>query len=196
MSPPDWRLERFGNRAVLVRFDSEPSKDLTSLLTGLAKAAARLPGVLDSCPGMTTVLIETSDLGALDRRIPELMEAVQPVEGSLHEVPVTYDGEDFEWACIHLKIDAGRLIQLHSERTYDVRLLGSPGFVYLSGVAPEIALPRLDEPRQAVAAGSVGIAGTQTGIYGRARPGGWRIIARAVALPPIIAGDRVQFLPR
>jgi allophanate hydrolase subunit 1 len=77
-----------------------------------------------------------------------------------------------------------------------VRLLGSPGFVYLSDVAADIAVPRLGEPRKAVPAGSVGIGGTQTGIYARPRPGGWRIIARAPDLPQMIPGDRVRFVPR
>ena len=47
------------------------------------------------------------------------------------------------------------------------------------GVVPaSIAAPRLAEPRQHVPAGSVGIAGSQTGIYPQDSPGGWRLIGR------------------
>lgn len=189
-------MEPLGDRAVLIRFAAEPSTQLTALLAAVARAARRLPGVLDSCPGITTVLIEAGDLERLEPEIPVLLDRVEPVEGNFHEVPLTYDGEDLGWVCAHLGLEKERLVELHSRRTYDVRLLGSPGFVYLSDVIPEIAVPRLDTPRRAVPAGSVGIAGTQTGIYGRARPGGWRLIARADELPAIVPGDRVRFLPR
>lgn len=196
MSTPPWKVEPLGDQALLLRFDAEPSTRLTLLLAGVAKAAVRLPEVLDSCPGMTTVLIETADPEGIRQRIPGLIQEVKPAPGTLHEVPVTYDGEDFSWACEHLGMDPGRLISLHSGETYDVRLLGSPGFVYLSDVPAEIAVPRLDEPRELVPAGSVGIAGRQGGIYGRARPGGWRLIARTGDLPRIVPGDRVRFVPR
>ncbi|HEX2178900.1 MAG TPA: carboxyltransferase domain-containing protein [Actinomycetota bacterium] len=198
MKVPEHRVEPMGDRGLLIRFAAEPSAELTAVLTGTAKAAARLEGVLDACPGLTTVLVETETgrLGELERAVAGLMADVEPVAGSLHEVDTVYDGEDLDWVCEHLGIDAGTLVARHSEPVYDVRLLGSPGFVYLSDVAPGIAVPRLDEPRRAVPAGSVGIGGTQTGIYSRPRPGGWRIIARVPELPQVVPGDRVRFVPR
>ncbi len=54
----------------------------------------------------------------------------------------------------------------------------APGFPYLLGLDPALALPRLATPRTQVAAGSVGIGGAQTGIYPRESPGGWRLIGR------------------
>src|SRR6185437_5675331 len=95
------------------------------------------------------------------------------------------------------------VICLHEGATYDVYMLGfAPGFSYLGGLATEIATPRRDEPRTAVPAGSVGIGGSQTGIYPLASPGGWQLIGRTPRrlfdvtreCPALLAaGDRVRF---
>lgn len=196
MTGPGYSVEMLGDRAVLVRFHAEPSSQLTALLTGLARAATGIEGVLDACPGLTSVLIETPHPSKAEAAVPGLMAEVEPAEGTLHRVELTYDGEDLEWVCNYLQTDPQTLIARHSAAAYDVRLLGSPGFVYLSDVAEDIAVPRLDEPRRSVAAGSVGIGGRQTGIYGLPRPGGWRIIGRAGELPVMAPGDRVRFSPR
>lgn len=198
MSLPGHKVEPMGDRGLLIRFEAEPCAELTALLAGTAKAAVRLDGVLDACPGLTTVLVETAAgrRADVEASVAGLMADVEPVEGSLHEIQAVYDGEDLGWVCEHLGMDAEALIAAHSGPAYDVRLLGSPGFVYLSDVAQEIAVPRLEEPRKAVPAGSIGIGGIQTGIYARPRPGGWRIIASAADLPPIVPGDRVRFVPR
>ncbi len=195
---PEFAVEDFGDRSFLVRFSAEPSAELTAILAALAKAAARLEGVLDACPGLTTVLVETQSdhREAVHSALPAMMAEVEPAEGTLHEIEVTYDGDDLGWVCEHLGLTPEALVALHSEPVYDVRLLGSPGFVYLSDVPAEIAVPRLSEPREMVPAGSVGIGSRQAGIYGRARPGGWRILGRAAEVPMIVPGDRVRFVPR
>jgi len=198
LSPPEFVVEPFGDRALVVRFRAQPSVELTSVLAGLARGAAGLEPVVDAWPGLTSVLIETARGGAdrVRELVPELIAGVETAPGTLHTVEVAYDGEDLAWVCEHLGIPADTLIARHSEPVYDVRLLGSPGFVYLSEVPAEIAVPRLEEPRPLVAGGSVGIGGSQAGIYGRPRPGGWRIIGRAAEVPPVVPGDRVRFVPR
>ena len=196
MTGSGFTVEMLGDRALLVRFHAEPSSQLTALLTALARAATRIEGVLDACPGLTSVLIETPHLDRVEAAVPGMMADVEPAEGTLHRVGLTYDGEDLEWVCNYLGTDPQTLITRHSAATYDVRLLGSPGFVYLSDVAEDLAVPRMDEPRRSVAAGSVAIGGRQTGIYGRPRPGGWRIIGKAAELPTMVPGDRVRFAPR
>ncbi len=190
-------IESFGDRALLIRFDGPPSPELTAQLTGLADEASRLPGVVDAAPGLTTVLIESNgkDLEDLRKRIPTMLAECEPLEGRVFEVPARYDGPDLNWACGHLDISVEHLVELHSAPTYDVRLLGSPGFIYLSEVTDQIALPRLEKPRKYVPSGSIGIGGTQTGIYGRPRPGGWRILATTDEVPAIRPGDRVKFVP-
>jgi KipI family sensor histidine kinase inhibitor len=190
-------IETFGDRALLIRFEGPPSPELTALLSGLAHEVSRLPDVVDAAPGLTTVLVESDGryLDALRARIPAMLAACEPLKGRVVEVPARYEGPDLEWACEHLGISVDELVSRHSEPVYDVRLLGSPGFIYLSDVPSDIALPRMEEPRRHVPAGSIGIAGTQTGIYGRARPGGWRLLATAQEVPEVRPGDRVKFIP-
>ncbi|HKN79403.1 MAG TPA: 5-oxoprolinase subunit PxpB [Lysobacter sp.] len=123
------------------------------------------------------------------------------------EIPVTYGGEagpDLESAAAELGITPTQLARRHAAGEYTVAMIGfAPGFPYLLGLDPALALPRLATPRTVVPAGSVGIGGAQTGIYPRESPGGWRVIGRTpLALfdparepPALLApGDRVRFV--
>jgi KipI family sensor histidine kinase inhibitor len=123
------------------------------------------------------------------------------------EIPVCYGagfGEDFDDAAAELELAPTELIARHSAPLYTVAIIGfAPGFPYLSGLDPTLALPRLATPRTRVPAGSVGIGGAQTGIYPRESPGGWRLIGRTPlslfdpqrAAPSLLApGDRVRFI--
>jgi KipI family sensor histidine kinase inhibitor len=123
------------------------------------------------------------------------------------EIPVLYGGEagpDLESAATELSMTPAELTLRHATGEYTVAMIGfAPGFPYLLGLDPALALPRLATPRASVPAGSVGIGGTQTGIYPRESPGGWRLIGRTpVALfdplrdqPALLApGDRVRFV--
>lgn len=129
-------------------------------------------------------------------------------EAKLVEVPVHYGGDfgpDLEALAGEAGLPVERVIALHAAVEYRVYMLGfMPGFPYLGRVPDAIALPRLATPRQAVPAGSVGIAGHQTGIYPIDCPGGWRLIGRTPLRlydpqrePPFLfaPGDRVRFLP-
>lgn len=122
-------------------------------------------------------------------------------------VPVFYDpvvAPDLEAVAAETGVRVGEIITIHTSVTYRVYMVGfTPGFPYLGLVPPRIAVPRLATPRKTVPAGSVGIAGTQTGIYPRASPGGWRIIGRTPlricdlgASRPFLfeAGDQVRFV--
>jgi inhibitor of KinA len=107
-------------------------------------------------------------------------------------IPVCYDDEfapDLADAAIRCGLDKESFIRMHRERSYHVYMIGFlPGFPYMGDVDERIAVPRKSEPRLSVAAGSVGIAGRQTGIYPFDSPGGWQIIART-PLPLFHAGD-------
>ncbi len=96
------------------------------------------------------------------------------------EVPVVYGGEfgpDLEFVARHNGLSPEEVIRRHTARDYPVYLVGfTPGFPYLGGLDETIAAPRLSSPRPRVPAGSVGIAGQQTGIYSVDSPGGWRLI--------------------
>lgn len=127
---------------------------------------------------------------------------------SIIEIPVCYDeslGIDLENAVKALNCSIDELIQQHSEKIYTVYCLGFlPGFAYMGEVPHAIQLPRHPSPRSKVLAGSVGIAGKQTGIYPMNSPGGWQIIGRtpikifdptSTSLTLFKAGDQVRFKP-
>ena len=129
--------------------------------------------------------------------------------GRLGEIPVAYGGEagpDLAHVAAHAGLAEAEVIARHANVDYRVAMLGfAPGFPYLVGLNPALATPRHAQPRQRVAAGSVGIGGAQTGVYPRASPGGWQIIGRtdlvlfdpARAEPSLLQpGDRVRFVPR
>lgn len=106
-------------------------------------------------------------------------------EGNLATVvsiPVCYGAEfgpDLAFVAEHNKLSTREVIDIHTSKPYQVYMLGfTPGFPYLGGMSDRIAAPRLAQPRVAIPAGSVGIAGSQTGIYPIESPGGWQLIGR------------------
>jgi inhibitor of KinA len=124
------------------------------------------------------------------------------------EIPVWYDpavAPDLLDLAREKALPVEELVRRHAAPVYRVHMLGfRPGFPYLGGLDPGLAAPRLATPRVEVAAGSVGIGGTQTGIYPVRSPGGWRLIGRTplrlfdATLPsPFLlgVGDRVRFVP-
>lgn len=128
--------------------------------------------------------------------------------GKLIEVPVHYGGKagpDMDTICESSKLSQDEVIKLHSAKPYRVCMMGFiPGFTFLSAAPKQLHHPRLKTPRAKVAAGSVGIANWQTGIYGLESPGGWQIIGRTplqifdkLREDPFLikAGDRVKFVP-
>jgi inhibitor of KinA len=124
------------------------------------------------------------------------------------EIPVCYGGEfgpDLtDVAGLH-GLSAEAAIALHASQTYLVYFLGfAPGFAYLGEIPEALVTPRLPTPRRSVPAGSVGIAGKQTGVYPITTPGGWRLLGRtpSIMFRPdrpqmslLSIGDRVQFVP-
>jgi KipI family sensor histidine kinase inhibitor len=120
-----------------------------------------------------------------------------------HEIPVRYDGIDLPDVARRTGLTTHEVIARHTARTYTVNCLGFvPGFGYLGALDPTLALPRRDEPRRRVPAGSVAIAGSQTAVYPLETPGGWHLIGRTsvvmfdvTADPPalLVAGDTVRF---
>ncbi len=130
----------------------------------------------------------------------------------LIEFPIIYGGDhgpDLELVAEHCGLSSDDIIAAHSEAEYIVYFIGfQPGFAYLVGLAPQLITPRKGKPRTHIKAGSVGIGGSQTGIYPSDSPGGWQIIGRlsprykhklfdAHRSPPSLlqAGNRVRFIP-
>jgi KipI family sensor histidine kinase inhibitor len=197
------RLRHAGERAVLAEVG-----DLAAV-HGLAQGvrAAALPGVVDVVPGYRTVLVTVADRGHLDavlRALPELSAQPAQRSGALVEVPVVYDGEDLDQVCRHTGLSRTEVVARHTAVEYLVAFLGfTPGFPYLVGLDAALHVPRRATPRTSVPAGSVGLAGDQTGIYPRTSPGGWQLIGRtdvvlfdADRTPPALLapGDRLRFV--
>ena len=146
------------------------------------------------------------DLDALERAL----RALEPTPGAAnpgarHVVPVLYDGPDLAYVASTLGLSTDEVVNLHAGRDYVVFAVGFlPGFPYAGYLPPALAgLARRAEPRLAVAAGSIAIAGRQTGIYPAQSPGGWHLLGRTplqIADPelgrfPIRAGDVIRFRP-
>lgn len=107
----------------------------------------------------------------------ENLSLAETKEPTLIEIPVVYDGEDLAFVADHNQLSIEEVIQIHTQATYRVFMMGFlPGFAYLGGMDERIATPRKSTPRTKVPAGSVGIAGKQTGIYPLESPGGWQLI--------------------
>lgn len=132
------------------------------------------------------------------------LESAEVKEPNLIEIPVIYDGEDLAFVASHNKLSTAEVIQIHTQATYRVYMMGFlPGFAYLGGMDERIATPRKASPRAKVPAGSVGIAGKQTGIYPLESPGGWQLIGHThiplftlgSSEPTLLkAGDLVRFV--
>ncbi len=122
------------------------------------------------------------------------------------EIPVVYGdefGPDLDELCQQTGMTKDEFIDLHTGRDYPVDMIGfTPGFAFVGGLDDRLRVPRREQPRQRVAAGSVGIADGRTGLYGIASPGGWTLVGRTplrlfdpdAANPFVIrAGMRVRF---
>ncbi|MFZ5651278.1 MAG: 5-oxoprolinase subunit PxpB [Bacillota bacterium] len=184
------------------RLKDEGPAGIVETVPGYCSLAVYYDPVSLSCAGMLSLLkkimedSESSFSGA-DNDVVRVVE-----------IPALYGndwGPDLADVARHCGMTPEEVIVRHSSREYLVYFIGfSPGFPYLGGMDPKLKTPRLAEPRLNICAGSVGIAGEQTGIYTVNSPGGWRIIGRTpVPLyqprknPPSLleAGDYVRFIP-
>ncbi|MEE2795788.1 MAG: 5-oxoprolinase subunit PxpB [Planctomycetota bacterium] len=208
-----------GDTAIECSLPGEQRKGLPERLRMLSAMAdtirtSSISGILDVVvsPNRVTVVydpllidclatLEASIYAAASQPNAPLSEASR-----LHTVPVQYGkdaGPDFDAVCRSHAIDTKTLIQLHTEPEYLVTAIGFvPGFPYLEGLPETLQTPRLSTPRRQVPSGSVGIGGSQTGVYPCETPGGWHLIGRTdtnffnpMSAPPALMqpGDRVRF---
>lgn len=208
-----WRIAPAGDAALLVTLSEAIDPQILGRVLALDAAldALHLRGLHRPIPAYASLLcpFDPSRLDAreLERHLRELEDSIapQPPTGTLHIVLVHYDGPDLDRVADHARLSREQVVNAHSGREYLVYAIGfAPGFTYAGQLEPALATPRLSSPRQAVPAGSVGIAGRQTGIYAVESPGGWNLIGRTEAQlfdpatdPPsrIRAGDHLRFQP-
>ena len=202
-----------GDSMLLVEF--EPVVDRAVNARVLAVAAAlrerRMPGVREVRATLRSVAVDYDPLrverSAVVTAVQGALAASPRVEpGRVIEIPVAYGGEygpDLDEVAARSGMDARAAVHAHADREYHAFMVGfMPGFTYLGPVSEAIVAPRRATPRLRVPGGSVGIAGSLTGVYPRACPGGWALIGRThvpmfdlskgcVVRP----GDRVRFVP-
>ena len=169
---------------------------------------ARLDGVVEVVPGYRTLLVTTSSASSCSAVREALPGLVFPPRSASEqrsvEVPVVYDGDDLPEVARLTGLSVEEVVRRHTAVEYVVAFLGfAPGFPYLVGLDPSLHVPRRATPRTRVPAGSVGLAGAQTGVYPSASPGGWQLIGRtdvvlfdaSRAQPAlVVAGDRLRFV--
>jgi len=223
------RVVPLGDRALLIQLgttiDEETHRQVRAVSARLTSHP--VPGLIELVPAFASVAVHydparvPNDRPQFGRRVARspyvrFAEAVEAVLANLgdeplptprtFEIPVRYGGDegpDLEVVAQAHGLTAEEVVRLHTGGTYRVYMLGfAPGFAYLGGLPDALATQRRDEPRTAVPAGSVGIGGSQTGIYPLVSPGGWQIIGRtSVSLfdpgrtPPTLlaVGDVVRF---
>jgi len=176
----------------------------------------QLEGIIELVPTYCALLVEYD---AMLYSYSEICNIIEPTleEGMTNttnelvtvvEVPTVYGGEfgpDLSFVASHNHLSEDEVISIHSGTDYLVYMLGFiPGFSYLGGMDSRIATPRLSSPRTVIPAGSVGIAGEQTGTYPSDSPGGWQIIGRTpvtmydmskAQAALLKAGDYVRYVP-
>lgn len=226
MSDAPFSVETLGDQALLVRFGSEPTRACFDRIRSFEQAVNRLSisGVIELVPAYTTLAVYYDPLAITEFELRQRLQKITRTEaikgdavGADREtteasssreiiVPVCYDrefGEDLAYVAQVNGLTTEEVVAIHTSACYFVHMIGFlPGFPYLGGLSDRIATPRKASPRTFVAAGSVGIAGTQTGVYPIDSPGGWQIIGRSpwqffdpsAATPcRIRAGDTVKF---
>jgi KipI family sensor histidine kinase inhibitor len=194
------RVRRCGDQALLLDVDDAP---------GITRAlrAVPVPGVLDVVPGAVTVLVThapDADVTGLARALAD----VQPMPAERGAAPtvridVVYDGDDLHDVAALTGFSVAEVVSRHQGAEYEVAFCGfAPGFAYLRGLDPALAVPRLATPRTRVPAGSVAVADSWSAVYPRESPGGWRLLGRTDAVlwdlgrpaPALLApGTRVRF---
>jgi inhibitor of KinA len=176
-------LERCGDDLFSIPVASPPEAQ------GLAKQLRASGHWLDVVPGIDSVVVRFDaaqlDVAVAKRAIEAALAAgIEPLQASeeLVEIPVVYGGEygpDLEDLCREIGMTPDEFIALHTGSEYTVDMVGfTPGFAFIGGLDERLRVPRRKEPRQRVAAGSVGIADGRTGLYAMASPGGWTIVGR------------------
>jgi len=205
-----------GDRALVIEFGDSIEEQVNSKIRSLTLAIERecIIGIIEMIPTYRSLmviyepmLIELDQLIDKAKSIQIKMDEMKLPKAKVIEIPTLYGGEygpDIEFVAQHNKISAEEVIKIHTSIEYLIYMIGfTPGFPYLGGMNDKISAPRLQNPRTKIPAGSVGIAGAQTGIYPIESPGGWQLIGRTpVSLydpyrkEPVLlnAGDYIKFV--
>lgn len=222
----DYKLHTLGDNAIIIELGSEINEETQKKVQTVSRIfeESREDWQVEFVPTFTAVtlyydpymaskLAKGSQLPyeAVSDRLREMLSVCSTdieINRRVIEVPICYGGEfgpDLPFVARHNGLTPQEVIRIHSSREYLVYMLGfAPGFPYLGGMSERIAAPRRATPRQKIPPRSLGIAGSQTGIYPIETPGGWQLIGRTPLNlfqpekdePSLLqAGDKIKFHP-
>lgn len=211
------RILTEGDSSILIEFGQEISPEINRRITATVQLLKEqhIEGVVDIIPAFCSLLINYDPrvigYDELKARMMSLVKVeAKAADGKkkVFEIPVCYGGEygpDLQNIAEHAGLSTEEVIRIHSSKDYLIYMLGFlPGFTYLGGLDERIHTPRLANPRVKISAGSVGIGGSQTGIYPLDSPGGWQLMGMTPVktydplreVPILVeAGDYIRFVP-
>ncbi|MGJ7919192.1 5-oxoprolinase subunit PxpB [Neobacillus sp. LXY-4] len=222
----EYHLDPLNEQAIMIIFGKEISEATLNKVQAVASFLETnpFPWLIEYVPAFTTITIyydpikvlSISSTGKLPydfvyEQIDKSIKGITLAEENqarVVSIPVCYGeqyGPDLEFVAKYNHLTTEEVIEIHSGSEYIVYMIGfSPGFPYLGGLSNKIYTPRKSSPRQRIPAGSVGIAGKQTGVYPIETPGGWQIIGQTPitlfqpnSTPPSLlqTGDKIKFFP-
>jgi len=216
LGPDPVKFRHLGDTALTVEFGDRIDPAALGRVLALDALLGRLalPGVVETVPSYRALLVvvdpETVDLAALRRRLEGLAASAlpEPPRTRMWELPVVYGaghGEDLEAVATRCGLPVADYAALHCARDYTVAMIGFlPGFCYLAGLDPRLAVPRRETPRPRIAPSTISVGGVQTAIGSVAGPSGWHVIGRTPARPfdpgrepafLFAPGDRIRLVP-
>ncbi|WP_052504549.1 5-oxoprolinase subunit PxpB [Rossellomorea aquimaris] len=225
----NYSLRPLGDHAIVIQLGKSIQQETHEMVKAVTTFFENLTidWLVELIPAFTTVTLYYDPIKIIESHKPfqntlpytivcseieQLLSKLTTLEQSdarIVDIPVCYGGEfgpDLEEVANHNHMSTEDVIEKHTNGDYLVYMIGfAPGFPYIGGMSPEIATPRRESPRLKIPAGSVGIAGEQTGVYPIETPGGWQLIGRTPLKlfkpndddsPSLLkAGDRIRFTP-
>ncbi len=204
-----YTIASLNENAVLVSFGNIMDVDVNKRIVALDRQLNSAPflGFVETVPAYCSLAVFYNAgqvrLKATDKTVFDFVkeyievhlnkvDSESPIKSAIIEIPVFYDGEDLEFVSDQHHLASEEVIEIHTSSAYRVFMIGFlPGFAYMGSLDERIATSRKSSPRTQVPAGSVGIAGFQTGIYPQSSPGGWQLIGRT----PIKIFDKQKSKP-
>ena len=223
----DLQFFQISENAISLEFGDDINEETLDIITRLNQSIRGNPfeGLLSTIPAYTTLTLYFNPVALMNDpglkgsttldKISRYIKSIhietkkdQQTQNQIMQIPVCYDpvfGFDLQELSSFYQLKKEEIIDIHSSDVYTVYMIGFvPGFPYLGGLSEKLTTPRRQNPRAAIPAGSVGIAGQQTGIYPLETPGGWQIIGRTPLKlfdvnrqqPSLLkAGDKLKFEP-
>ena len=217
METVEFSIQPLGDTGIIIQFGTEISEAIYQQIRQYVYWLEQscIEGIVEWVPAYTTLavfyrpnIISYDELSQKLLKIGEKIESMPVPDPIVIEIPTLYGkeaGPDIQFVAETNGLSVEEVVKIHSSSDYLIYMIGFvPGFPYLGGMDKRIAAPRKKTPRSRIPAGSIGIAGEQTGIYPLETPGGWQIIGRTpVKLydpqkqDPILlkAGDYIRFVP-